>query len=276
MNASTALKRVVVYGLASAWLLVAGIPFYFMIQSGFKDQFEFLSISVWALPKYPTLTNFASLMKGSFFISFANSLAVVSLSVAIILLVSSMAAFVFSRMKFRLSPIFFSLVMAGLIVPVHITLIPIYLLTNRIGLYDTLWALVGPYVAFHIPITVFLLTEFMRTIPIELEDAARIDGCGTFRLFFTIIMPLSKPGLATLAIYNAVFLWNEFIFAYILISNPERRTLPLAVWQFQGQYFANIPAILALLTLSSLPLLVMYFVMQDRITKGLISGAIKG
>jgi raffinose/stachyose/melibiose transport system permease protein len=116
----------------------------------------------------------------------------------------------------------------------------------------------------------------MRTIPKELEDAARMDGCGPFRLFFAIILPLSKPGLATLAIYNAVFLWNEFIFAYILISSPERSTLPLAVVEFQGQYFSNIPAILALLTVSSLPLILVYVVMQERITKGMIMGALKG
>lgn len=272
----TAFKKVVLFGFTTIWLLVAGVPFYFMAQSGFKGQFEFLAISVWAFPKHPTLANFASLMKGSFLFSFLNSLIVVILSVGIILLVSAMASFVFARMKFRFGSPLFALVIAGLIVPIHITLIPIYLLTIRVGLYNTLWALIGPYVAFHIPITVFLLTEFMRTIPKELEDAARMDGCGPFRLFFAIILPLSKPGLATLAIYNAVFLWNEFIFAYILISSPERSTLPLAVVEFQGQYFSNIPAILALLTVSSLPLILVYVVMQERITKGMIMGALKG
>jgi raffinose/stachyose/melibiose transport system permease protein len=268
--------RVGIFGLAILWLFVAGVPFYFMAESGFKGQFEFLAISVWAFPKHPTLANFTYLLKGSLLVSFLNSIGVVILSVVIILFVSAMASFVFARMKFRLFSPLFSLVIAGLIVPIHITLIPIYLLTIRIGLYNTLWALIGPYVAFHIPITVFLLTEFMRTIPKELEDAARMDGCGPFRLFFTIILPLSQPGVATLAIYNAVFLWNEFIFAYILISNPERSTLPLAVVQLQGQYFSNIPAILALLTLSSLPLIIVYVIMQERITKGMIMGALKG
>jgi len=275
MSIGGSIKRSVIYLLATLWLLVAGVPFYFMAQTGFKKQFEFLT-SIWGLPKQFILTNYATILRGNFFHFLANSLTVVSVSVFLILVVSSLAAYVFARIRFGLSGVLFTAVIAGLVIPIHVTLIPVYLLTTRVGLYDTLWALVGPYVAFSIPITVFLLTEFMREIPRELEDAARIDGCGPMRSFFTLILPLSMPGLATMAIYNAVFLWNEFVFAFILTSSTAKRTLPLGIWEYQGQYSANIPIIMALLTLSSLPLIVAYLIGQERLVKGIMAGALRG
>jgi raffinose/stachyose/melibiose transport system permease protein len=146
----------------------------------------------------------------------------------------------------------------------------------RTGLYDTLWALVGPNIAFNLPMSVFILVSFMRGIPRELEEAAEIDGCGKFTTFFRIIFPLSRSGLATLGIYNGVVIWNEFIFVMVLTQSQAVRTLPLAVWQFQGQYSSNIPVIMAVLTLSSLPIILLYVFGQDKLVKGMMAGAVKG
>jgi raffinose/stachyose/melibiose transport system permease protein len=275
MSIGRSIQRGAIYLLATLWLLLAGVPFYFMAQTGFKKQFAFLT-NIWGLPKPFILTNYQTILAGNFFRFLGNSLFVVSVSVVLILTVSSMAAYVFARIRFGLSGVLFTAVVAGLVIPIHVTLIPVYLLITRVGIYDTLWALVGPYVAFSIPITVFLLTEFMREIPRELEDAARIDGCGPMRSFFEIILPLSAPGLATMAIYNAVFLWNEFVFAFILTSSTDKRTLPLGIWEYQGQYTANIPVIMAVLTLSSLPLIVAYLIGQERLVKGIMAGALRG
>jgi raffinose/stachyose/melibiose transport system permease protein len=187
-----------------------------------------------------------------------------------------MAAFAFARMRFRFNEALFGLVVAGMIVPIHITLVPIYLMTRDMGLYDSPFALVGPYVATSLPISIFILTEFMRQIPKELEEAARLDGCGPFAIFFKVFLPLSGPGLSTVAIYNAIMLWNEFIFAYVLTSSTSTRTLPLAIWDYQGQYSSNIPAILAVVTLTSLPLIVAYAFGQEKIVKGMMAGSLKG
>ncbi len=262
--------------LAFAWLLAAGLPYYFMVQSGFKTQFELLSAPFWALPKEWTLQNYRTVLEGTFIHSLLNSVLVVSLSVLLILIVASMAAFAFSRLQFRFSRPLFAIVVAGLVIPVHVTLIPVYLLTTKMGIYDTLWALIGPYVAFNLPISVFVLTEFMREIPRELEEAAKMDGAGPVSIFLRVILPLSGPGLATVGIYNAVALWNEFVFAYVLTSSPARRTLPLAIWDYQGQYAANIPLIMSVLSLSALPLILIYIVAQERVTGGMMAGAIKG
>jgi len=269
--------RTALYGIpAVLWLFAAGLPFYFMVQSGFKKQFDLLTNPFWKLPQAWSLENYRTVLEGPFLRSMLNSVIVVTVSVTLILLIGSMAAFVFARLDFRLNRPLFAAVIAGLAVPAHVTLIPVYLLTTRIGLYDTLWALIGPYVAFNLPLAIFILTEFMRQIPRELEEAAHLDGAGTFAFYWRVALPLTRPGMATVAIYNAVALWNEFVFAYVLTSSPARRTLPLAIWDYQGQYTANIPLIMAVLSLSALPLILIYIVAQERVISGMMAGALKG
>jgi len=262
--------------IATGWLFVSGLPFWFMVQSGFKSQFELLTAPFWALPKQWSLDNYRTVLAGEFVRSLFNSVLVVSISVFLILATASMAAYAFARMNFRFNRLLFAMIVAGLAIPVHVTLIPVYLLTVRVGLYDTLWALIGPYVAFNLPISTFILTEFVREIPRELEEAARMDGAGPASIFWRVILPLLRPGLITVGIYNAVALWNEFVFAYVLTSSPANRTLPLAIWDYQGQYAANIPLVMAVLSLSALPLILVYVVAQERVTGGMMAGALKG
>ncbi|TAH53610.1 MAG: carbohydrate ABC transporter permease [Chloroflexota bacterium] len=264
------------YALAIFWLLVAGLPFYFMVQSGFKAQFDLLTAPFWTLPTRWVFENYLTVLSGPFVRSLLNSVIVVSVSVALVLLVGSMASFVFARTHFRLNRPLFVLIVAGLVIPVHVTLIPVYILTTNLKLYDSLFALIGPYVAFSLPLAVFILTAFMREIPRELEEAARMDGASTALIFWRIILPLSWPGLATVGIYNAVTLWNEFVFAYVLTSSPASRTLPLAIWDYQGQYAANIPLIMAVLSLAAAPLILIYIVAQERVVGGMMAGALKG
>ncbi|HEY4803519.1 MAG TPA: carbohydrate ABC transporter permease [Paraburkholderia sp.] len=262
--------------LALIWLAVTTVPFIFMVASSFKSQEETFATSVWAPPGHLYLGNYAAVLKGPFFTYFRNSLFTVGVSVALIVIISAMAAYVFARMRFRLNKVLFGLVVAGMIVPLHATLVPIYLLTRNLGLYDTQFALLGPYVALSLPVSIFILTEFMRQIPRELEEAAQLDGCSPFRIFWRIFFPLSGPGLATVAIFNGIGLWNEFIFAYMLTSTSEHRTLPLAIWDFMGQYASNIPSMLSVLVLTSLPLIVAYAFGQERVIKGMMAGSLKG
>lgn len=269
-------SRTVLVLAALVWLLITTLPFVFVFLTSVKSQADVYSTPVWALPRTFDFSNYATILHGSFFTYLRNSVFVVTVSIALTLLLSSLAAFAFARLKFRLNGALFGLIVAGLIVPVHVTLIPIYLMTRSLGLYDTPFALIGPYVAFSLPVSIFILTEFMRQIPREMQESAEIDGARPLTMFARIFLPLCGPGLATVAIYNGINLWNEFIFAYILTSNPANRTLPLAIWDFQGQYSANIPAILAVVTLTSLPLIVAYIFGQERIIRGMMAGSVKG
>ncbi|MFC4452548.1 carbohydrate ABC transporter permease [Deinococcus sonorensis] len=269
-------SRTLVVLAAVVWLLITTLPFVFMVLTSVKSQSDIYSTPVWALPRTLDLSSYLAVLHGPFFGYLKNSIFVAVVSIVLTLLLSSMAAFAFARLRFRLNGLLFSLVVAGLIVPVHVTLIPIYLMSRAIGVYDTPFALIGPYVAFALPISIFILTEFMRQIPRELEEAAHIDGAGPATLYGRIFVPLCAPGLATVAIYNGIGMWNEFIFAYVLTSNPQNRTLPLAIWDFQGQYSSNVPAILAVVTLTTLPLIVAYIFGQERIIQGMMAGSVKG
>jgi raffinose/stachyose/melibiose transport system permease protein len=262
--------------LAALWLAITLAPLAFVLMTSLKSQQELFDSAVWAWPRQVDWSHYRAVLQGGYFTYLRNSAFVVGVSIALILATSAMAAYALARLRFRFNTALFSLIVAGLIVPLHVTLVPIYLMTRSLGLYDTPFALIGPYVATSLPVSIFIMTEFMRQIPRELEEAAELDGCGPFAIFWKVFFPLSGPGLATIAIYNGINMWNEFIFAYVLTSSTSNRTLPLALWDFQGQYASNIPAMLAVVTLTSLPLILAYAFGQERIVKGMMAGSLKG
>jgi len=262
--------------LAAIWLIIAGAPFVFQILSSFKTQGEFITSSLFDLPRKLYFENYISVLKGGFFRYFFNSFIVLSISLVLLLFISACAAYPLSRMKFRPNQFILGAIVAIMSIPIHITLIPVFSMSIRFNLYDKVYALVGPNVAFNLPMSVFILTTLMRNIGKEMEEAAAMDGYGKFSSFFLIILPLSKSGLATLAIYNGVMIWNDFLFAMLLLQTQNVRTLPLAIWEYQGQHSINIPVIMALLALSSLPLIILYIIGQDKMIKGIMAGAIKG
>lgn len=251
-------------------------PFIFMVLNSFKEKFEMLTKGVFALPDKLYLDNYKEVLQGSFWSYFLNSVIVLTVSLFLLLMIAAFASYPLARFKFRLNGVIYALIVACMSIPIHITLIPIFKMSKSLGVYDSIWALIGPYVAMGIPISVFILTSFMREIPKEIEEAASIDGCGKMRMFFTIILPMAKPGLSTLAIYNGVNMWNEFIFVYTLTQKSSNQTLPLAVWEFQGQYSMNTPMIMSVLTLTVLPMIILFIFAQDKLIKGMAAGAVKG
>ena len=258
------------------WSLVAALPFVFMVLNSFKDKFEILTEGVFAIPKKFEITNYVNVIKGNFIHFFINSVIVVVVALSILLFISACASYPLSRFKFKLGKPIYGIIVACMSIPIHITLIPVFKMSQALKVYDSIVALIGPYVATAIPISVFILTSFMKEIPKEIEESAEIDGCNRFQMFFKIIFPLAKPGLATLAIYNGVNMWNEFSFAYTLTQSAKNKTLPLAVWEFQGQYSMNTPMIMTALTLTVIPMILLFAFMQERLVKGMTAGAVKG
>lgn len=252
------------------------LPFIFMVLNSFKGKFEMLTKGVFSLPASLNFKNYAGVLEGGFIRYFCNSVFVLLVALILILFLASCAAYPLARFRFKLNGMIYGLIVACMAIPIHITLIPVFQMTKRMGIYDSLYALIGPDVAFALPISVFILTNFMKGIPVEIEESAEMDGCSKYRMFFQIILPLTKPGLSTLAIYNGVNIWNEFSFAYTLTQSVKNRTLPLAVWDFQGQYSMNTPMIMAVLTLTVLPMLILFIFAQDKLVKGMTSGAVKG
>jgi raffinose/stachyose/melibiose transport system permease protein len=262
--------------LAIIGLVVSVMPFIFMALNSFKEKFEMLVSGVFSLPESFNLSNYVVVLNGRLWKYFANSVIVLVISLTLLLFISSCASYPLSRFKFKWANPIYGIIVACMSIPIHITLIPVFKMTQKLGLYDSIWAMIGPYVAFGVPISVFILTSFMKGIPKEIEESMEIDGCNKYQMFFKMILPLSKPGISTLAIYNGVNMWNEFSFAYTLTQTAENRTLPLAVWEFQGQYSMNLPMIMAVLTLTVLPMIVLFIFAQDKLVKGMTAGAVKG
>ena len=263
--------------LAIFWLIIAFVPFFFMVLSGFKQKLETILYGAFHWPEKFYPDNYITILTDpSFWNYFKNSIIVLVISLVLLLMITAFAAYPLSRFQFKMRGAIYILIVACMSIPMHVTLIPVFQMSISSGLYDSLWALIPVNVAFALPMSVFILTGFMKGIPKELEEAADIDGCGRFRRFWKIILPLSKPGLSTLGIYNGVNIWNEFIFAFTLTQREEHRTLPLALWNYQGAYSSNTAMIMACLSLSVLPMIILFCVLQDKLVKGMMAGAVKG
>lgn len=266
----------IAYFFAIFWMAVCLIPFVFMILNSFRKQFDMLSQGVFYLPDPWYFDNYPNIIKAGIFGYFGRSVIIVVICLVLMLIISAFAAYPLSRMQFKLRGFIYAGIVAMMSIPMHVTLIPIFKLTKNMGLYDNLFSLVGPYVTFALPMSVFILTAFMMTIPKEVEESAEIDGCNKFSNFFRIILPLSKSGLSTLAIYNGVSMWNEFAFANTLLQTAANKTLPLALGQFKGEHSADMPLMLAVLVLSAMPMIILFIIFQDKLVKGMMAGAVKG
>ena len=258
--------------LGLVWFLIACYPVYYMFTTSLRTQAGFLEGGLWLPPAQPTLENYVSVINSGIGLYFANSLFVTTVTVALIVFVSFLAAYAIARIRSKIVQMVFNVFLLGLAIPLQAAIIPIYVLVTRIGLYDTLFGLIPPQVAFGIPLTVLILVNFIRDVPNELYDSMVLDGAGHARLLTSLVFPLARPALITVVIYNALQVWNNFLFPLILTQSPNVSTLPLALQQFQGQYGVNVPGLMAAVFLSVLPIIILYVVARRQILGGLTAG----
>ena len=262
--------------LPNIWLCVTLIPFVYMVMTSLRSNADLMTNGSFSLPNPWYLGNYARVMTSNFPRYFVNSVVVVSVALVLVTLLSAMGAYVFARLCVNWSKPAYSIVVACMSIPIHITLLPVFIMMRDAGLYNTVWALIPTYVTFYLPISTFIMTGYMKGISKEIEEAALIDGASLFKIFYQIILPLSAPGLATICIYDAIYFWNEFSFALVLTQNEAARTIPLAVWDFKAEYDVDTAGIMAVLTLSAVPLIIVYAFAQEKLVKGLMAGAVKG
>ena len=252
------------------------VPLIWLLVSSFKTNLE-LQIAPFALPDVWQFGNYLNAIQISNLpILFMNSVIVSAVSTALAMLVTSMAAFVFSRETFRGQQGLLNMIIAGVLVPIIALMAPYFRLINTLGLYDTLWALMLTYSAINIPISTFLMYGFMKTIPAELEEAAVIDGASFYQRFTQVIFPLSRIGLVTAGTFVFLFSWNEFIYALLLTSRVQSRTLQLGIRFFTSQFFTDYTSMFAAIVLAIIPSIAVYVFLHEKIIKGLTSGALKG
>ena len=255
------------------WLVIVVLPVYWILITSFKTQSNYFGMNPLAPPTDPTLDNYRLVIQSDFVRYFVNSVIVTLGAVAPAVAISFMAAFAIVRGgKGRFLRSVNSLFLMGLAIPLQATIIPVYLIIIRLRLYDTLLAIILPSIAFAIPLSVLVLSNFIRDVPKELFESMRTDGASEWGTLWHLAFPLTRPALVTVSIYNGLAIWNGFLLPLILTQDPTQRTLPLALWTFQGQYSVNVPAVLASVVLTTLPILVLYAVGRRQLLSGLTAG----
>ncbi|HEY0616618.1 MAG TPA: carbohydrate ABC transporter permease [Kribbella sp.] len=255
------------------WLVIVLIPLYWIVVTSFKDQSAYFTQNPLALPSAPTFANYKLVIESDFPRYFLNSVIVTAGTILPAVAISFMASYAIvrgagSRFLAGVNGLF----LMGLAIPLQATIIPVYLLIIRMQLYDSLLAIILPSIAFSIPLSVLVLTNFIRDVPKELFESMRVDGATEWGMLRTLAYPLTRPALVTVSIYNGLAVWNGFLLPLILTQSPNKRTLPLALWTFQGQYSVNVPAVLASVVLTTLPIVILYAVGRRQLLSGLTAG----
>ncbi len=283
MRNRLSLTRPLVYAALLSYLVVVVYPMFWLFATSLKQDRE-IFLRPFSLPHLGDLqwVNFANAWgRGCFGTYFLNSVVVTVATVAVTTLVAAMAAYALARFRFLgARPIFFYF-LAGLMIPLQLAIVPLFFQMKSFGLLDSRFGLCVAYVAFGLPFAVFVLTGFFRSLPSSLQEAALIDGAGEFRAFWSVMLPLARPGLITVAIFSFLGTWNEFFMAFMFLSgqgSENLRTLPLGLANITivSQYRSDWGMAFAGLVLMMLPALLLYLVLQRRITKGIAAGALKG
>lgn len=253
---------------ALLWLVIVVAPIFYMVVTSLRPQADYLTGNPW-WPARWTLANYQSVLTGRFATYFINSVLVTLACVAIQLPVCLLAAYALARGNPAVSRRLLTILLIGLAIPVQAALIPLFFVVTRMGLYDTLWAVIVPVVAFNIPITVLILLTYLRDIPGELFDSIELDGAGPLRALRDLVVPLAAPALGTVGIYNALSAWNSFLFPLILTQSTDRRVLSVGLFDFKNDHAVAVPQLLAAVLLSTLPLLIAYLVGRRQLLRGL-------
>jgi len=258
------------------WSLLVLFPLWVLVINSFKDRLSIYT-NPFGLPETWHFENYSDVLaSGDFLNYFKNSFLVVIISLVLVMFLGAMASYALAKWRSKISNVFYTIFIMGMMIPIKIASLKLMEMVRTLGLFNTIWALVPIYVAMGLPIAVFVLTEFIRQIPKEMSEAAMADGAGQFMILGRIILPLLRPALATVAIYNLIPFWNDLWFPLIFISDEKSKTLLLGVTRLFGQYQTDWSKVLAVLALASIPVLVLYLIFSKQFIKGLTAGGVKG
>ncbi|QRG68914.1 carbohydrate ABC transporter permease [Brevibacillus choshinensis] len=267
--------RAVQYVIAYLFMLVALYPIALMIASSFKTNMEIFANPL-SLPSSLHFETYQKLWKAVPFADFLwNSIFVSGMSVLLITVFSAMASFYLARFSFKWTAALTFFFLLGLMIPIKLGIVPLFILMKNLGLLNSLWSLILIYTASGIPLAVFILTGFFRTLPVELEEAARIDGCSNFQVFWKVLLPLIRPALATVVIINFIHAWNDFFFPLIFIQKETLKTIPVGMMVLFGEYETDWSLLFAGLTLSAVPMIGVFLLASRQFMEGLTAGAVK-
>lgn len=269
--------KVIMWTILLVFAFVQIFPLIWLVNHALASNNEMFTSGILIIPETIRWDNFVTaFVDGHFLLYLRNSVLVNVLAVLLVLILSVMMAFACTRMHWKLSGATMGLILMGMMIPIHATLLPNYIIYDKLHLTDTLWALLLPYVAFSLPQGLFLTSGFMQSIPKEIEEAAVIDGCGVYRVIAVIMVPMLKTSLVTVSIMTFLNNWNEFMMAMTYLSTPTWKTLPFSVLEFTGIYASNYAAQFAVMALTAAPMVIVYLFLSKYITEGVAMGAVKG
>ncbi|PAD30589.1 carbohydrate ABC transporter permease [Paenibacillus sp. 7523-1] len=268
---------VLLYVLLSLVAVLQILPLIWLLLFSLKNNQEVFDMAPFSLPATPRWENYVKVWtEGNISLYFFNSVWITVVSVVFTVLFASLVTFAITRMRWKGRSLVLGLFMVGLMIPVHSTLIPLFSLFLKLNLTDHPLSVILSYIAFNMPITIMILLGFYYSLPREVEEAAVMDGCSVNRIFFRIVLPMTASVIATTAIINMIYDWNEFIFVNTFISSDAYKTLTVGVQNFIGQYTTDWGAIGATLMISILPILIAFLVLSERIVEGIAAGSVKG
>jgi N,N'-diacetylchitobiose transport system permease protein len=275
-------RRTALNATAILVAVVTLFPIFYMVSTALKPQTEIFSLTPHLLPEHPTFGNFRAVFSGnvigySYWKFLGNSLFVTLVAVALSSLIAMLAAVALARFRFRFRATYLVMLLIVQMLPQQALVIAIYLDFRRVNLLDSLIGLILTYTAFALPVTIWMLRNFVATVPRELEEAAAIDGAGRIRVFWSVLVPLVAPGLVATSVFSFIFAWNEFVFALTFLGTDiPKYTLPIYVTYFYGKGSADWGAIMAASTMFTIPVMVFFLIVQRRLRSGLVAGAVKG
>lgn len=259
------------------WLLVAVVvyPLIWIFINSLKSNNE-LFLDSFGLPSQAMFSNYIDAWNQGLSSYFMNSIIVGAISILITVAFGSLCAYGIARFDFKGKNLIFYLILGGLLLSPQASLVPLFRMLDFLNLYNTYWALILTYIAYRLPFAIFLMHSYFLSFPKELEDSARIDGCSSFTTFTKIVLPISRPIVASVSIMTAIFVWNEFIFALVFIEDTKLYTIPVGLASFKDALNTNWTAILAGIIIASIPIIVLYMLLSKSFISGLTEGSVKG
>ncbi len=271
-NILTAVKYIVLIGFAALCLF----PMVWLFLSSFKSNTELFE-NPWGLPAAMQFDNYIqAIVEGKIFLYFGNSVIIAFTTVVVAVILSSMVSYAITRMDWKLSRMTLNIFLLGMMIPVYAMIVPLFTMFSKTGLLNTHAAVILPQIAVSFPMAIFILTGFMGSIPRELEEAAVIDGCSIYQIFFKVIVPISKSSLVTVAVVNFINVWNDLLLPQIFLTDSSKMTLPVGLTEFQGQYATNYVVEIAAVIITIIPSIIVYIWLHRNIMEGMVAGAVKG
>jgi raffinose/stachyose/melibiose transport system permease protein/xylobiose transport system permease protein len=258
--------------VATFWLAVVALPIYYIVLTSVRSSDSYVSDGPLQWPTHPTLHNYRNVLDLGFSRFLLNSVTVTAAVIVIVLGFALPAAYAIARGRTRPIRAGFTVFLIGLAIPAQAVIIPIYFIITRLYLYDSLLAVILPTAAFSLPMSVVVLTSALRDIPVELYEAMSVDGATPRRVFLSMVLPMTRPGLVTVGIFSGLGAWNGFLFPLVLTQSDSERVLPLGLWNFENQYGTDVPGLLAAVVLSALPVLALYLFGRRFLLRGLAAG----